>query len=72
MKKVKIKARANRYGKNFYDPDCELSHLLADIRKSKTLSSKNVKALLDIGYDIEYSGDKIDELDDLGAKYIEK
>jgi hypothetical protein len=69
VKNIKLKARV-RYGRNYFDPDCDLSRLLAEVRKSKTLGVENIKALIDIGYSVEYSGERNVDLDDLGAKYL--
>lgn len=70
MKKVLIRARGNKYGKNLYDPQCELTRLMAELRDRQTLSFENIRALSDIGYAIEYVGDRVAALDEIKAQYL--
>lgn len=71
MDKVKLIAKVH-YGRVDLQPDCGLSKLMASMRSRECLNLSNAKSLVDIGYGIEYSGQRIKELDDLGAKYTDQ
>ena len=69
MSKVKLISKTC-YGSKYFYPDCQLSRLLANTRHSKTLSLENIRAILAIGYEVEYTGQKTDLLDEMGAKFV--
>ena len=69
MDVVKVKAKSG-YGRTYLHPECGLTKLLAQLRKTENLTTENIKALIDIGYSVEYSGNRVKELEAMGAKYI--
>lgn len=71
MSKIRVHVRSkNTCGRVFIDPMCDLSKLMIELKKSKTLAPGDILPLANIGYKIEYTGDKLKEFDEKGAKYL--
>ena len=69
MDKVSVRTKFS-YGRKLFKPECKLSKLMAELKGTETLTIENINALIDIGYEIEYAGERVKELDEKGAKHV--
>lgn len=71
MSKILVHVRSkDTCGRILIDPVCELSKLLKTLKKSKTLSPEDILPLVNIGYKIEYTGDRVKVFDEKEARYL--
>ena len=56
------------YGREFYDPLCELAVIIKDVSRDKTIIPRNLAILAEAGYKIKYHGDESDYLNRLGGR----
>ena len=75
--RLKVGTKVERFGKDRYTPDCPISRLMCLAKRltpAKNISPirmKDVKNILDEGFEIEYTGTRDEELDQIGAVKID-
>ena len=61
MNEIKVKIKES-YGRTLIYPDCATARAFTELTNTKTLSLQNIKTIRAMGYSVNITNKKIDEL----------